>query len=117
MEDTKMDEEKKKKLKEAETLVDFLKQLLTSKNMGENWKVIKEIAFWIFIVCSIATNPIFPFTLPVTVYTTLSVAVYISAAIAGISQMDRSKETPNTKIKILDVLRNILSINQKSKKL
>jgi hypothetical protein len=110
-----MDEEKKKKLKDAETLVEFLKQLFTSKNIGGNWKLIKEISFWIFVVCSILTNPIFPYTFPIAVYSALSVAVYVSAAIAGISQINRDKES--NKIKILDVLKLLLNINQKSKKL
>lgn len=110
-----MDTEKTKKLKEAETLVDFLKQLWTTKNNGQNARVIREVCFWIFVVCAILTNKVFPFPLPPGVYTVLSIAVYISGTLGGVSRLDRSNET--NKIRILDILKTFLSSNQKSKKL
>lgn len=106
-----MDTEKAKKLKEAETLVDFLKQLWTTKNNGQNARVIRELCFWLFIVCSIVINPVFPFTLPAGVYSIISVMAYLSGSIAGVSRLDRTKEPQ--KITVLEVLQQILKVKIK----
>ena len=79
-----------KEIKEAETLIEFLKITLSSDSIGKTWKVIRNIFGCIFIVTSLLTSPVCPIVFAPNITLWLGWITLVSGVIAGKAQLDKS---------------------------